>query len=325
MDSAKKRVGIGEDNVCPFCSRIQSTKTRVFAMDAGRHMEEAALAVPPRDSEYEDDQGSAGSFIDPSSPEERLAHPPKDGTPPFIEGLEESEFSDYDAQMFCALKLYVLDSTGQHLSHQIICDAVGVTPKDQNGNVIPSDVIIPYTEKHRPSVYSDVTAGLKEYWESKAKEIYAQWLKRTLARNHLSHQPEEPTEERPGSSEIPLFGDEGHWAAGSRIGLEDFDILATIGKGTSSKIMLAEKKSSKGLFALKVIKKELIVEQDELSNVRVEKNVLLKATQEKHPFIVHLQASFQTETRLYFVMEYVSGGDLMFHAQRGPFGTEKAQ
>lgn len=138
-------------------------------------------------------------------------------------------------------------------------------------------------------------------------------------------QAEEPAEGRPGSHTFATTLTFGTWATGSRIGLEDFTLLATIGKGTSSKIMLAEKKTSKELSAIKVIKKELIIKLHELSSVRVEKNVLLKATQDKQPFVVHLQASFQTETRLYFVMEYVSGGDLMFHLQRGPFGTRRAQ
>ena len=89
--------------------------------------------------------------------------------------------------------------------------------------------------------------------------------------------------------------------------------------------MLAEKKVSKALFAIKVVRKDFVIENDEVSSVSVEKSVFLKATQEKHPFIIHLQAAFQTETRLYFVMEYVSGGDLMLHIQRGSFGRERAQ
>ena len=115
------------------------------------------------------------------------------------------------------------------------------------------------------------------------------------------------------------------WAAGSRVGIADFNFLATIGKGNFSKVMLAEKKVSKALFAIKIIRKEFLIENDEVSSVKVEKSVFLKATQEKHPFIIHLQGAFQTETRLYFVMEYVSGGDLMLHIQRGKFDRERVQ
>lgn len=109
------------------------------------------------------------------------------------------------------------------------------------------------------------------------------------------------------------------------IGLEDFNFLATIGKGIFANIALAEKKASKALFAIKIIKKELVIENEEFAKLKTEKNMLLKATQERYPFVVRLHASFQTETRLYFMMEYVSGGDLMFHLQKGPFGTKRAQ
>jgi len=89
--------------------------------------------------------------------------------------------------------------------------------------------------------------------------------------------------------------------------------------------MLAETKASKQLYAIKVLKKEFIIENDEVESTRSEKRVFLIANKERHPFLLNLHACFQTETRVYFVMEYISGGDLMLHIQRGQFGFNRAQ
>lgn len=112
---------------------------------------------------------------------------------------------------------------------------------------------------------------------------------------------------------------------GRRIGLDHFNFLAVLGKGNFGKVMLAETKQTKQLYAIKVLKKEFIIENDEVESIRSEKRVLLIANKERHPFLINLHACFQTETRVYFVMEYISGGDLMLHIQRGQFGTKRAQ
>ena len=110
-----------------------------------------------------------------------------------------------------------------------------------------------------------------------------------------------------------------------RIGLEHFNFLAVLGKGNFGKVMLAETKATKKLYAIKVLKKEFIIENDEVESTKSEKRVFLVANKERHPFLLNLHACFQTETRVYFVMEYISGGDLMLHIQRGQFGSKRAQ
>ncbi|KAK4126385.1 kinase-like protein [Parathielavia appendiculata] len=126
----------------------------------------------------------------------------------------------------------------------------------------------------------------------------------------------------PTKKPLPSATDPG---TGQRIGLDHFNFLAVLGKGNFGKVMLAETKRSRKLYAIKVLKKEFIIENDEVESIKSEKRVFLIANRERHPFLTNLHACFQTETRVYFVMEYISGGDLMLHIQRGQFGLKRAQ
>ncbi|GAB6031305.1 hypothetical protein CHUAL_009101 [Chamberlinius hualienensis] len=96
--------------------------------------------------------------------------------------------------------------------------------------------------------------------------------------------------------------------------LNDFDLKLVIGRGSYAKVLLVELKKTKRLYAMKVIKKELVTDDEDIDWVQTEKHVFELAS--NHPFLVGLHSCFQTPSRLFFVIEFVRGGDLMFHMQR---------
>lgn len=103
----------------------------------------------------------------------------------------------------------------------------------------------------------------------------------------------------------------------------DFDYLKVIGTGSFGKVLLARHRKEGGYYAVKVLDKQMIIKNKEERRVMVERSVLLKGL--KHPFLVGLHFSFQTPKMLYFVLDFVNGGELFYHLQReGSFPESRA-
>ncbi|XP_017083530.1 RAC serine/threonine-protein kinase [Drosophila eugracilis] len=104
-----------------------------------------------------------------------------------------------------------------------------------------------------------------------------------------------------------------------KVTLENFEFLKVLGKGTFGKVILCREKATAKLFAIKILKKEVIIQKDEVAHTLTESRVL-KTT--NHPFLISLKYSFQTNDRLCFVMQYVNGGELFWHLSHERIFTE---
>ena len=73
---------------------------------------------------------------------------------------------------------------------------------------------------------------------------------------------------------------------------------------------MVEKDDTKKIYALKILKKKMIINEGLLEKLYTEKEILSKI---KHPFLVGLDFAFQDKENIYFVMPFYRGGDLFYH------------
>lgn len=128
----------------------------------------------------------------------------------------------------------------------------------------------------------------------------------------------------------------------------DFHFLKVIGKGSFGKVLLARHRTDDNFYAVKVLQKKAILKKKEVcvladmflnlnshtnckhttqgvfmstplttslcfnqeKHIMSERNVLLKNV--KHPFLVGLHYSFQTADKLYFILDYINGGEVSY-------------
>lgn len=107
------------------------------------------------------------------------------------------------------------------------------------------------------------------------------------------------------------------------VGLDDFEVLKLVGQGAFGKVYQVKKKGTSDIYAMKVMRKDKILEKNHAEYMKAERDILTKVD---HPFVVQLRYSFQTKYRLYLVLDFVNGGHLFFQLyQQGLFKEELAR
>ncbi|KAH0539282.1 ribosomal protein S6 kinase 2 beta [Cotesia glomerata] len=101
-----------------------------------------------------------------------------------------------------------------------------------------------------------------------------------------------------------------------------FDLLKVLGQGSFGKVFLVRKvvgKDKGTLYAMKVLKKATLKVRDRV-RTKTERNILVDV---EHPFIVRLHYAFQTEGKLYLILDFLRGGDLFSRLSKEVMFTEE--
>jgi len=101
--------------------------------------------------------------------------------------------------------------------------------------------------------------------------------------------------------------------------VDDFILLKVLGKGSFGKVLLVRKKDDMKIFAMKCLKKQRVFQRHQVEHTKTERRVLGYLN---HPFLVSLHYAFQTDQKLFLVLDYAAGGELFFHLSKAGRFTE---
>jgi hypothetical protein len=108
-----------------------------------------------------------------------------------------------------------------------------------------------------------------------------------------------------------------------KVTIDDFELLSVIGKGSFGKVMQVKKKDTGNIYAMKTLRKETVIAKKQVAHTKGEKSILQKI---HHPFIIGLHYAFQTEGKLYMILDFVNGGELFYHLKReGRFAENRVR
>ena len=102
--------------------------------------------------------------------------------------------------------------------------------------------------------------------------------------------------------------------------LEDFKILKVIDRGSFGKINFVEYLPTHETYAMKSLKKDILIEKNLVENNLLEKEILLTID---YPLLCGLVFCFQTDEKIYFITPFLEGGDLFQHLKTSKHFSEE--
>uniref|UniRef100_A0A3Q1G634 RAC-beta serine/threonine-protein kinase-like n=1 Tax=Acanthochromis polyacanthus TaxID=80966 RepID=A0A3Q1G634_9TELE len=227
-------------------------------------------------------------------------------------------------------RYFILKSDGSFIGYKEKPDLNDQTSPPLN-NFSVAECQLMKTERPRPNTFVirclQWTTVIERTFHVESNEEREEWMRAIQSvANSLKMQEQEEEEEEP----MDVFGSPSESSleemevamskSRNKVTMIDFEYLKLLGKGTFGKVILVKEKSTGVHYAMKILRKMVIIAKDEVAHTVTESRVLQNT---RHPFLTTLKYAFQTHDRLCFVMEYANGGELFFHLSRERVFTEE--
>nr|XP_055225380.1 RAC-beta serine/threonine-protein kinase isoform X3 [Gorilla gorilla gorilla] len=226
-------------------------------------------------------------------------------------------------------RYFLLKSDGSFIGYKERPEAPDQTLPPLN-NFSVAECQLMKTERPRPNTFVirclQWTTVIERTFHVDSPDEREEWMRAIqMVANSLKQRApgEDPMDYKCGSPSDSSTAEEMEVAvskARAKVTMNDFDYLKLLGKGTFGKVILVREKATGRYYAMKILRKEVIIAKDEVAHTVTESRVLQNT---RHPFLTALKYAFQTHDRLCFVMEYANGGELFFHLSRERVFTEE--
>uniref|UniRef100_A0A452EVY0 non-specific serine/threonine protein kinase n=1 Tax=Capra hircus TaxID=9925 RepID=A0A452EVY0_CAPHI len=154
-------------------------------------------------------------------------------------------------------------------------------------------------------------------------QLRERWCAQAPKRSHSPADPRETNKPCSGEGIVKEIDISHHVKAGfEKADPSQFELLKVLGQGSYGKVFLVRKvKGSDAgqLYAMKVLKKATLKVRDRVRS-KMERDILAEVN---HPFIVKLHYAFQTEGKLYLILDFLRGGDLFTRLSKEVMFTEE--
>nr|XP_039264000.1 serine/threonine-protein kinase LATS1-like isoform X1 [Styela clava] len=199
------------------------------------------------------------------------------------------------------------------------------TPKRDNQFSDSEDEEEPPQRTSRVKMFS--SEAYKFYMEQHIENVFKGCHSRSNRRNQLEQEMMKMKLPPPDQEQMRemLFKKESNYIRLKRgkIDLSMFQFLKALGVGAFGKVFLARKRTSGALYAIKTLRKKEVLTRNQVAHVKAERDILSEADND---WVVRLYYTFQDKQFLYFVMDYIPGGDMMsLLIKKGIFSEQLAQ